>query len=331
MNYEKIYYNLCNSRKYRGCEKEQDFEVHHILPRCLGGGDNIDNLVKFTPKEHYFAHKLLLKFVAPKHKAAMQSALNILSWALSLRDKYRPWEHAEACEQISRVVLFKYTELFKKNKTGLISISRNNKNVKIVYNKDKMLNLLSELQTSYNKNNIYYLEALCSEVLDKLNSYNSFAIFKGYSPHRLWVKDALVKLERLGYINVLLDKKYVPTVFVCTDKFKSFILSLDFSKRTGNFDYNFTSNNKLLGGQIKLAQRYPDLFFCEVSKYRFKIYPRKLWTIEDYNDNMQMLFALPEAISNGSSGGKMVYTGTIEDLDKALFGTDKNCRIVREA
>lgn len=34
-------------------------EVHHILPRCLGGGNDDSNLIYLTPREHFIAHKLL--------------------------------------------------------------------------------------------------------------------------------------------------------------------------------------------------------------------------------------------------------------------------------
>lgn len=36
-------------------------ERHHVLPKCMGGTDAIDNLVQLTPEEHYVAHQLLCK------------------------------------------------------------------------------------------------------------------------------------------------------------------------------------------------------------------------------------------------------------------------------
>lgn len=36
-------------------------ERHHILPRCLNGTDDEDNLIDLTSKEHFQAHKLLLE------------------------------------------------------------------------------------------------------------------------------------------------------------------------------------------------------------------------------------------------------------------------------
>ena len=64
MNYKKIYYNLVEKCRVRGLDKlrhEGYFEIHHITPRCLGGGDEDENLVMFTAREHYIAHRLLHK------------------------------------------------------------------------------------------------------------------------------------------------------------------------------------------------------------------------------------------------------------------------------
>ena len=59
MNYQKIYQQLINRAKSRSLECYT--ETHHIIPRCLGGTDDISNLVDLTPEEHYVAHQLLVK------------------------------------------------------------------------------------------------------------------------------------------------------------------------------------------------------------------------------------------------------------------------------
>lgn len=64
MNYENIYNALVEKAKARGLDKSQHegyFEIHHILPKCLGGSDEKDNLVMFTGREHFIAHMLLWK------------------------------------------------------------------------------------------------------------------------------------------------------------------------------------------------------------------------------------------------------------------------------
>lgn len=59
MNYNKIYNDLIEKAKSRILEGYQ--EKHHIIPKCLGGDDNLDNIVGLTPEEHYIAHLLLVK------------------------------------------------------------------------------------------------------------------------------------------------------------------------------------------------------------------------------------------------------------------------------
>jgi len=57
MDYTKIYYQLIKRAK---CRNQQGYvESHHIIPRCIGGGDSSDNLVNLTAKEHYIVHRLL--------------------------------------------------------------------------------------------------------------------------------------------------------------------------------------------------------------------------------------------------------------------------------
>lgn len=62
MNYSKIYDQLVDNAKSKSRNKEQDYyEEHHIIPRCIGGDDSLDNLVLLTAREHYIAHWLLTK------------------------------------------------------------------------------------------------------------------------------------------------------------------------------------------------------------------------------------------------------------------------------
>lgn len=59
MNYKKIYQDLIERAKTR--PPPPFFEKHHIVPRCLGGSADSENLAKVTPEEHYVAHQLLVK------------------------------------------------------------------------------------------------------------------------------------------------------------------------------------------------------------------------------------------------------------------------------
>lgn len=44
------------------------FECHHIIPKCMGGTDDLSNLVYLTPKEHFICHRLLYEMYPKNYK-----------------------------------------------------------------------------------------------------------------------------------------------------------------------------------------------------------------------------------------------------------------------
>jgi len=74
MNYQKIYENLINNAKLKNRVKLKKndknyvyYENHHIIPKCLGGDNDKNNLVLLTGREHYICHKLLV-MIYPTNK-----------------------------------------------------------------------------------------------------------------------------------------------------------------------------------------------------------------------------------------------------------------------
>lgn len=61
MNYQRIYDQLIADRLANPPSVDEYAEVHHILPRCMGGADDAENLVRLRPEDHFFAHLLLAK------------------------------------------------------------------------------------------------------------------------------------------------------------------------------------------------------------------------------------------------------------------------------
>lgn len=59
MNYQKHYNLLIQRAKHRLLEGY--VEVHHVIPKCVGGNDDKNNLVSLTAEEHFVAHLLLTK------------------------------------------------------------------------------------------------------------------------------------------------------------------------------------------------------------------------------------------------------------------------------
>lgn len=59
LNYQKIYDQLIADRRANPPSSDEYVEVHHILPRCMGGTDEPKNLIRLRPEDHFFAHLLL--------------------------------------------------------------------------------------------------------------------------------------------------------------------------------------------------------------------------------------------------------------------------------
>ena len=70
MDYHRIYSALV-SRDHTG----EYLEQHHIVPRCLGGGDDPSNLVLLTARAHFIAHWLLRKMYPDNVKVAQAFAV----------------------------------------------------------------------------------------------------------------------------------------------------------------------------------------------------------------------------------------------------------------
>jgi len=66
MNYQKIYNSIIERSQNRILQEYT--EKHHILPRCMGGTDDSNNIAILTPEEHYVAHQLLIKIYPNEHK-----------------------------------------------------------------------------------------------------------------------------------------------------------------------------------------------------------------------------------------------------------------------
>jgi hypothetical protein len=98
MNYEKIYNQLIKRAKNRTIEDYT--EKHHIIPRCLGGDDNLENLVNLTAREHFLAHWILCNIYPNdlKIKFAFVMMCNVRN---NKQYRYTPssrsFEHARKC------------------------------------------------------------------------------------------------------------------------------------------------------------------------------------------------------------------------------------------
>lgn len=76
MNYEKIYNEIvkrAQTRKLIGYK-----EKHHIIPKCIGGTNDMTNIVKLTAREHFICHKLLTEIYPTKTRLHYASWLMVI-------------------------------------------------------------------------------------------------------------------------------------------------------------------------------------------------------------------------------------------------------------
>jgi len=100
VNYQKIYDSLINRVKSRSFGGYR--EKHHIVPRCLGGSDDEQNLVELTPEEHYLAHQLLLK-IHPHHRGLAKAAHMMCTGRPT--NKYYGWVRRKFAEAQSQSIM----------------------------------------------------------------------------------------------------------------------------------------------------------------------------------------------------------------------------------
>ena len=83
MNYQKVYNEIIERAKSRTLEGYK--ENHHILPKCMGGGDEPENIVELTAREHFIVHKLLVDIYPDELK--LKYAVRFMSLLTSVLDR----------------------------------------------------------------------------------------------------------------------------------------------------------------------------------------------------------------------------------------------------
>jgi hypothetical protein len=74
--YTRWYYKIVDRAKARVLSSYT--EIHHIIPRSLGGDNSVENLVSLTGREHFICHWLLTKMVIGKEQKKMAYACKMM-------------------------------------------------------------------------------------------------------------------------------------------------------------------------------------------------------------------------------------------------------------
>jgi hypothetical protein len=110
--YKQWYTDITDRAKNRVLETYT--ESHHIVPRSLGGGDEANNLVNLTAREHFVCHWLLVKMTTGQEHHKMLNALRMMRAEKQGQQRYNTKITARVYENIKQ----EYAELQSKQFTG---------------------------------------------------------------------------------------------------------------------------------------------------------------------------------------------------------------------
>lgn len=83
--YTNVYFSIITQAKARNLVTRKQAkivlgytELHHIIPKCLGGDNSKENTIYLTAREHFICHWLLIKMVRAESKHRMIYALRMM-------------------------------------------------------------------------------------------------------------------------------------------------------------------------------------------------------------------------------------------------------------
>jgi hypothetical protein len=114
--YSQWYTNITERAKNR--QLDSYTESHHIVPRSLGGGDEADNLVNLTAREHFVCHWLLVKMTTGQEHHKMLNALRMMRAEKQGQQRYNTKITARVYESIKQEYAKLQSETFKGKGNG---------------------------------------------------------------------------------------------------------------------------------------------------------------------------------------------------------------------
>ena len=173
--YTKWYFSIVKSRKEmnRQCFTEK----HHIIPKCLGGKNNVSNIVKLTPREHFICHKLLYRMVTTKkNKQKMAYAIVRMKTTNSIEENRRcsSAEFERVRKIISKSISGVNNPFYGKGHFGVDNVM-SNPNIRERHRKSVNTKKYIKLQSEQNKGklNSFYGKHHSKKTKDKLSSIKS--------------------------------------------------------------------------------------------------------------------------------------------------------------
>jgi hypothetical protein len=189
-------------------------EKHHIIPKSLGGSDDVTNIVKLTAKEHYIAHLLLTKITAGEFKKKMVNAFFMMA---NCKDKNqsRIIKVNSSLYQSLKEQSIQFKKEYKHTEEAKNKISKSSKGVsKPKKSKETLLkmSLAQKGKTAWNKG-LNGILSHSQETKKKMSDAHKGKILTEQTREKL-------SKHHLGMTNCF-DLKEFKKVFISTEEFSS--------------------------------------------------------------------------------------------------------------
>jgi hypothetical protein len=108
------------------------FEKHHIMPKCMGGDGESNNIVQLTPKEHFVCHHLLVYMTTGKDRCRMSYAL--LMFTRNNTKHNREKVTARAFQTIRQLIALASSQLLRGRSVSKETRAKQSASKKITHN-----------------------------------------------------------------------------------------------------------------------------------------------------------------------------------------------------
>ena len=167
-HYLAKYEKFISSIKQKGKRSLAYSEFHHVVPRCIGGTDSLENLIELTAREHFVAHWLLWKTYDKNVK------LSFAFWSMCCL----PSAGRDYFEKISNY--FKNSKIYEKLKIEIANeTSKYNKNKVYVFDSD-LNKLICLTKKQYKKSSLKFHTTGMVNVYDKITGVPSWILSTEY-------------------------------------------------------------------------------------------------------------------------------------------------------
>ena len=157
MNYQKVYDQIVQratkERIERLCLRKtgEYFEGHHIIPKCLGGGNTKVNIAQLTAREHFICHWLLIRIYPDNTKLSFAFWNMCNGRSNKLHQRHIP--SSRQYEEIKCIIAKNVSKQFK-GRTGIVvSLETRNKMSKSANKGVKRVPRTQEVKDKISKSN----------------------------------------------------------------------------------------------------------------------------------------------------------------------------------